>query len=101
MFKVKNMSKTSAQIQVSVSTCDLGIPLVGEGVSPTCLFGDIKNCTRSPAKPAKMSSLQVPGMMGMTRLEAEITPLSLSLSIPTHISYRAAVLSVSNLPWDP
>lgn len=79
MFKVKNMSKTSAQIQVSMSTCDLGIPLVGEGVSPTCLFGDIKNCTRSPAKPAKMPSLRVPGMMGMTRLEAEITSLSLSL----------------------
>lgn len=101
MFKVKNMSKTSAQIQVSMSTCDLGIPLVGEGVSPTYLFGDIKNCTRSPAKPAKMPSLRVPGMMGMTRLEAEITSLSLSLSIPTHISYRAVVLSVSSLPWDP
>lgn len=82
MVKVKNMSKTSAQIQLSMSTCDLGIPVVGEGVSPTCLFGDIKNCTRSPAKPAKVPSLQVPGMMGMTRLEAEVTPLSLSLFTP-------------------
>lgn len=50
MFKVKNMSKASAQIQLSMSTCDLGIPLVGEGVSLTCVFGDIKNCTRSPEK---------------------------------------------------
>lgn len=74
MFKVKNMSKTLAQIQLSMSTCDLGIPLLAEGVSPTCLFGDVKNCTRSPGKPAKVPSLQVPGMMGMTRLEAEVTP---------------------------